>query len=126
MIDEQRTRPVLVGDERATLTSVLQWQRDTLMMKCAGLTDEQLRRKAVAPSGLSLLGLVRHLAEVERSWFRNVLNDEDVRGYFPKNEAGESGRTSTSRTRTRPSRSRSGRRRARAPGRSWTPPGRSM
>ncbi|MEV6582970.1 DinB family protein [Streptomyces sp. NPDC051582] len=89
MIDEQRTRPVLVGDERATLTSVLQRQRDTLMMKCAGLTDEQLRCKAVVPSGLSLIGLVRHLAEVERGWFRNVLNDEDVRGYFPKNAGGE-------------------------------------
>ncbi|WP_327257842.1 DinB family protein [Streptomyces sp. NBC_01244] len=89
MIDEQRTPPGLVGDERATLTSVLQWQRDTLMMKCAGLSDEQLRRRAVAPSGLSLLGLVRHLAEVERGWFRNVVGGEDVRGYFPKNEAGE-------------------------------------
>ncbi|MFD8145220.1 DinB family protein [Streptomyces sp. NPDC059708] len=89
MSDEPRTLPELVGDERATLTSVLQWQRDTLRMKCAGLTDEQLRRKAVPPSGLSLLGLVRHLAEVERGWFRNVLADEDVRGYFPKNEAGE-------------------------------------
>ncbi|MEU3723872.1 DinB family protein [Streptomyces sp. NPDC031705] len=86
---EQRTPPVLTGDERATLTSVLQWQRDTLRMKCAGLTDEQLRRKAVAPSALSLLGLVRHLAEVERGWFRNVLNGEDVRGYFPQNAAGE-------------------------------------
>ncbi|MCY0939500.1 DinB family protein [Streptomyces sp. H34-S4] len=89
MIDEQRTRPVLMGDERATLTSVLQWQRDTLMMKCAGLSDEQLRRRAVAPSELSLLGLVRHLAEVERGWFLNVVGGEDVRGYFPKNEAGE-------------------------------------
>ncbi|MFB7180737.1 DinB family protein [Streptomyces sp. NPDC056257] len=89
MIDEQRTRPVLVGDERATLTSILQWQRDTLMMKCAGLSEEQLRTRAVPPSGLSLLGLVRHLAEVERGWFRNVLGGEDVRGYFPKNEAGE-------------------------------------
>ncbi|MCX4545858.1 DinB family protein [Streptomyces sp. NBC_01565] len=90
MNDEQRrTPPVLVGDERATLTSVLQWQRDTLMVKCAGLTPEQLRLKAVAPSGLTLLGLVRHLAEVERGWFRNVLGGEDVRGYFPKNEAGE-------------------------------------
>ncbi|MFE4635818.1 DinB family protein [Streptomyces sp. NPDC056773] len=89
MIDEQRTRPVLVGDERATLTSVLQWQRDTLMMKCAGLSDEQLRRRAVAPSGLSLLGLVRHLAEVERGWFINLVGGGDVRGYFGQNEAGE-------------------------------------
>ncbi|MFF4583206.1 DinB family protein [Streptomyces sp. NPDC001389] len=89
MSDEQRTPPELVGDERATLTSVLQWQRDTLRMKCAGLTDEQLRRRAVPPSGLSLLGLVRHLAEVERGWFRNVLAGEDVRGYFPEDGAGE-------------------------------------
>ncbi|WP_329202984.1 MULTISPECIES: DinB family protein [unclassified Streptomyces] len=89
MNDEKRTPPELDGDERATLTSVLQWQRDTLMMKCAGLTHEQLRRRAVAPSQLSLLGLVRHLAEVERGWFRNVLNGEDVRGYFPQNAAGE-------------------------------------
>ncbi|MCY0943825.1 MULTISPECIES: DinB family protein [Streptomyces] len=89
MIDEQRTPPVLTGDERATLTSVLQGQRDTLMMKCAGLSAEQLRRKAVAPSGLTLLGLVRHLAEVERSWFRNVLAGEEVPGHFPKNEANE-------------------------------------
>ncbi len=89
MIDGQRHQPVLAGDERATLTSILQWQRDTLMMKCAGLTEEQLRTKAVPPSGLSLLGLVRHLAEVERGWFRNVLAGEDVRGYFPQNEAGE-------------------------------------
>lgn len=89
MNDDQRTPAVLDGDERATLTSLLQRQRDTLMMKCAGLTDEQLRRRAVAPSGLSLLGLVRHLAEVERGWFRNVVGGEDVRGYFPRNEAGE-------------------------------------
>ncbi|MFF4324682.1 DinB family protein [Streptomyces sp. NPDC001568] len=89
MNDEQRTRPVLTGDERETLTSVLQWQRDTLMMKCSGLSAEQLRRRAVPPSGLSLLGLVRHLAEVERGWFRNVVGGEDVGGYFPKNEAGE-------------------------------------
>ncbi|MCY0920772.1 DinB family protein [Streptomyces sp. H27-G5] len=89
MKDEQRTPPVLTGDERATLTSVLQGQRDTLMMKCTGLTDEQLRRKAVAPSELSLLGLVRHLAEVERSWFRNVINAEGVSNFFPRNEAGE-------------------------------------
>ncbi|MFJ9343398.1 DinB family protein [Streptomyces sp. NPDC101733] len=89
MNDVQRTPPVRTGDERATLTEMLQWQRDTLMKKCAGLTDEQLRRRAVAPSGLSLLGLVRHLAEVERGWFRNVMGGEDVRGYFPRNEAGE-------------------------------------
>ncbi|MFD3807704.1 DinB family protein [Streptomyces sp. NPDC058611] len=88
MIDEQRTPPVLTGDERATLTSVLQGQRDTLMMKCAGLSAEQLRRRAVAPSSLTLLGLVRHLAEVERGWFHNVLGGGDVPAYFPKSEGG--------------------------------------
>ncbi|UQX05309.1 DinB family protein [Streptomyces sp. RerS4] len=85
----RRTAPVLVGDERAVLTSLLDRQRDTLRMKCAGLTAEELRRAATPPSGLTLLGLVRHLAEVERGWFRNVLGGEDVRGHFPKNEAGE-------------------------------------
>ena len=48
----------------------LNWQRATLLYKCQGLTGEQLVTRAVAPSTLSLLGLVRHLAEVERSWFR--------------------------------------------------------
>lgn len=44
-------------------------------MKCAGLSDEELQRRAVAPSALSLLGLVRHIAEVERAWFRRVFED---------------------------------------------------
>ncbi|WP_342671147.1 DUF664 domain-containing protein [Streptomyces chattanoogensis] len=52
-------------------------------MKCAGLTAEHLRQRAVPPSGLSLLGLVRHLAEVERSWFQVVWNGEDTRAYWP-------------------------------------------
>jgi uncharacterized damage-inducible protein DinB len=48
-------------------------------MKCDGLSDEELRRKSMPPSTLSLLGLVRHMAEVERAWFRRVINGEDVR-----------------------------------------------
>ena len=48
----------------------LDYHRQTLLVKCAGLTAEQLRRRSVEPSKLSLLGLVRHMAEVERSWFR--------------------------------------------------------
>ncbi|MER7518441.1 DinB family protein [Streptomyces sp. NPDC126499] len=74
-----RTPPPRTADERATLTAMLQFQRDTLESKCAGLTPEQLRTRAVPPSGLSLLGLVRHAAEVERGWFRNVINGEDSR-----------------------------------------------
>ena len=47
-------------------------------MKCDGLSDEDLRRQSMPPSTLSLLGLVRHMAEVERAWFRRVINGEDI------------------------------------------------
>jgi uncharacterized damage-inducible protein DinB len=60
------------------LTAFLDWQRDTLAAKCDGLTDEQLHLRSMPPSTLSLLGLVRHMAEVERLWFRRVLAGEDV------------------------------------------------
>ncbi|HEX9518856.1 MAG TPA: DinB family protein, partial [Streptosporangiaceae bacterium] len=49
-----------------------------LAMKCDGLSDADLRRQSMPPSTLSLLGLVRHMAEVERTWFRRVINSEDV------------------------------------------------
>jgi uncharacterized damage-inducible protein DinB len=60
----------LVADERTMLESWLDFHRRTLVSKCAGLTAEQLRSRSVEPSNLSLLGLVRHMAEVERDWFR--------------------------------------------------------
>jgi len=66
------------ADERATLVTFLEWQRSTLARKCSGLTAEQLRRRSAAPSTLSLLGLVRHLTDVERGWFRRTLALEDV------------------------------------------------
>jgi hypothetical protein len=66
----QRTDPALVADERSSLEGWLDYHRGTLLYKCQGLTGEQLTRRAVAPSSLSLLGLVRHMAEVERGWFR--------------------------------------------------------
>ena len=59
------------------LTTWLDYHRDTLAWKCAGLSDDQLRERAVPPSSLSLLGLVRHMADVERGWFRRVLAGED-------------------------------------------------
>src|SRR4051794_2958781 len=55
-------------DERAALEDRLEYQRTTLMMKCGGLTPEQLAQRSVPPSNLSLLGLVRHLSAVE-AWF---------------------------------------------------------
>jgi uncharacterized damage-inducible protein DinB len=64
-----RIDPRQVGDERTMLDEWLEYHRATLLRKCAGLDDEQLRRRACAPSTLSLLGLVRHMTEVERGWF---------------------------------------------------------
>jgi uncharacterized damage-inducible protein DinB len=58
------------GDERAMLQGWLDWHRQTLLSKCAGLTAEQLKTAAVEPSNLTLLGLLRHMTEVERGWFR--------------------------------------------------------
>jgi uncharacterized damage-inducible protein DinB len=75
---DNRIPPAFIGDERAMLDSWLEWHRGTLAVKCAGLSEEQLRERSVPPSTMSLLGLVRHMAHVERAWFRHVLNDEDV------------------------------------------------
>jgi hypothetical protein len=58
------------GDERTLADAWLDLHRQTLLWKCSGLTAEQLKLRAVEPSVLSLLGLVRHMAEVERDWFR--------------------------------------------------------
>ena len=60
----------LTGDDRPMLEGYLAWQRATLLNICAGLTAEQLAMQPVPPSNLSLLGLVRHMAKVERIWLR--------------------------------------------------------
>ena len=75
---DERRFPPAVGDERATLQGFLDYHRDTLMRKCAGLTAEQLRSRPLPSTNLSLLGLVRHLADVERSWFRRRVAGEDA------------------------------------------------
>jgi uncharacterized damage-inducible protein DinB len=64
--------------ERRALEAWLDYHRDTLLTKCAGLSEVQLRERSVPPSSLSLLGLVRHLAEVERWWFRIRLDGQDL------------------------------------------------
>jgi hypothetical protein len=58
------------GPERDILGGFLDWHRSTLLWKCAGLTGEQLALASVPPSNLSLLGIVRHMADMERAWFR--------------------------------------------------------
>lgn len=67
-----------LGDERATLLEFLRCQRLTLQVKCQGLDAAQLACRAVEPSTMSLLGLVRHMAEVERGWFRRRFAGQDA------------------------------------------------
>jgi uncharacterized damage-inducible protein DinB len=80
--NDPRTDPPAQGDEKETLAGFLRWQRDTLELKCSGLDAEQLARRAVEPSTMSLLGLVRHMAEVERGWFRRFMNGQDAPPIF--------------------------------------------
>jgi hypothetical protein len=74
----ERALPPLAAQEREMLSSWLDFHRDTLALKCDGLTPDQLRQRAVPPSSLSLLGLVRHMAEGERQWFTMVLGGEQI------------------------------------------------
>ncbi|MFJ3879822.1 DinB family protein [Streptomyces sp. NPDC090077] len=78
MQNTERTGPPLTAGERETLRAYLDFHRATLALKCEGLDDEELRRQASPPSTLSLLGLVRHMAEVERQWFRRTIGGADV------------------------------------------------
>jgi uncharacterized damage-inducible protein DinB len=72
----RQERPA-AGSEREILEAFLDHQRDTLLWKVSGLTEEQLR-KVWTPSGMSLLGLVKHLAYVERNWFQNRFLTRDL------------------------------------------------
>ncbi|WP_033327035.1 DinB family protein [Streptomyces yerevanensis] len=74
----ERREPATNADERTMLEGWLDYHRETLAWKCGGLSDAQLRTASVEPSELSLMGLVRHMAEVERGWFRKVLAAEDA------------------------------------------------
>jgi uncharacterized damage-inducible protein DinB len=76
--DDNRPRPPAAADERTMLAGWLDWHRATLEMKCAGLSPAQLATRAAEPSTLTLLGLVRHMADVERGWFRRRLGGEDA------------------------------------------------
>jgi|SRR4051794_2105936 hypothetical protein len=83
---DTRPEPPQTGTERALLEAFLDFHRATLLWKCAGLTDEQLRTKAVPTSDLTLLGLLRHLTEVERGWFFDHLPHEATPIYFSKEQ----------------------------------------
>jgi hypothetical protein len=79
--DPRETGPTL-GDERTTLVEALRCARLTLEMKCSGLDAEAMARRSVEPSTMSLLGLVRHLAEIERGTFRKMMAGQDVPRLF--------------------------------------------
>ncbi len=76
--DDPREHRLRLGDERTTLAESLRCLRLTLEMKCAGLDAQAMARRSVEPSTMSLLGLVRHLAEVERATFRVLMAGQDV------------------------------------------------
>jgi uncharacterized damage-inducible protein DinB len=79
---DPRADPPARGDERATLLGFLRWHRATLELKCSGLDATDLARRAVDPSSMSLLGMVRHMAEVERGWFRRFMAGQDAPPHF--------------------------------------------
>ena len=73
-----RTESPNVAPERTAAEALLDYLRETLLWKCAGLNADQLTQRSVPPSSMSLLGLVRHMAEVERVWFRTRIAGEDL------------------------------------------------
>ncbi|BCJ42490.1 hypothetical protein GCM10010168_07680 [Actinoplanes ianthinogenes] len=84
--EAHRVSEPLTGAERPMLQGWLDYHRQTLLLKCAGLTAEQLKTASVEPSALTLLGLVRHMAEVERWWFRTKAAQDTTLGdlYCPE------------------------------------------
>jgi uncharacterized damage-inducible protein DinB len=74
---DRKSAPSVAG-ERAMLEGWLEFQRQTLLRKCQDLTGSQLARREIPPSTLSLLGLIRHMTEVERGWFRRGFAKESV------------------------------------------------
>ena len=80
--DDDRPRIPRVAAEREALAAYLEYYRATVEMKCRGLTPEQTRTQSMPPSTLSLHGLVRHLAGVERWWFQQNFKRRDVPSLF--------------------------------------------
>lgn len=95
VIDERedtRTDGPMTGDERAVLDHWLDLYRDTVLLKIAGLDAQALAHRALPPSSMSLIGVVRHLTEVVAYWLRVVLLDEqDVPDYYctPSSQDGD-------------------------------------
>src|SRR5579859_7746138 len=90
--DPRRHEPTQLLGEREMLEGWLEFHRVTLLLKCEGLDDGMRKRRPVPTSALSLHGLVRHMAEVERGWFRRCLTratSEEIPYLFYNPELGE-------------------------------------
>jgi len=88
IVDPRRTEPAFVLGERAMLEAWLEFHRATLLLKCEGLDDFRRKSRPIPSSKLSLHGLVRHMAEVERGWFtRTLLSRPDTPTLFVRPEA---------------------------------------
>jgi uncharacterized damage-inducible protein DinB len=81
-VDPRYANQIEIVDERSNLLEYLRAYRLTMELKCRGLNAEQLARRAVPPSTMSLLGLIRHMADVERNWFRRVMDGEAVDDHY--------------------------------------------
>jgi uncharacterized damage-inducible protein DinB len=88
--DVVRVDEPLTGPERAMLDGWLDWHRATFLQKCAGLTGEQLAIRSAPPSSLSLLGLIRHHTDVERSWIRRRVSGEAAPVLYERNGSRDS------------------------------------
>ena len=81
-----RTEPPFVALEREMLEAWLDYHRGTLLWKCEGMSDDELAKPSVQPSSLSLIGLVRHMSEVERWWFRIRAARQDLDNLYCNDE----------------------------------------
>ncbi|MFI9587910.1 DUF664 domain-containing protein [Streptomyces sp. NPDC052236] len=83
-----RPVPPFEADERTMLRSWLAFHRATLEVKCQGLDSAALRTASVEPSAMTLLGLVQHMAEVERNWWQRIFAGLDVPPVYEGDEKG--------------------------------------
>jgi hypothetical protein len=83
-----RPVPPFEADERTMLVSWLAFHRATLEFKCQGLDSAALRTASVQPSALTLLGLVQHMAEVERNWWKRIFTGLDIPPVYDGDETG--------------------------------------
>ena len=119
--DVTRIDEPFTGPERGILDGFLDWHRATLLWKCAGLTGEQLALGSVTPTNLSLLGIVRHVADTERAWIRIRFRGEPLpRLYDYEDVAFEHADPAGPRRTSRPSPRNATWRARRWPGHHWT------